>query len=204
MAWYNIPTDPQQRNWMLGGLVALALIIPYQMYVLTPRREDNDILRGRIEGLEVLNRRASVVSAQGGGDLQERLALYERHVARLEELIPAREEVAALIDDVSNRARIMNVEVQVLQPQPPEPGQYYTRTAYNMSVVGEYHDVGRFLAEVASLSRIVTPVQLDLQLYGNADQFRDMESPVIATFQIETFVLPDPSAVPPAPAAPPA
>jgi type IV pilus assembly protein PilO len=202
MAWYN-PTDPTQRNWMLGGIVALALLVPYQMYVLTPRREANDVVRGQIEGLEVLNRRAAVVAAQGGADLQERLALYERHVARLEELIPAREEVAALIDDVSNRARTLDVEVQVYQPQPPEPGQYYTRTAYNMSVVGEYHDVGRFLAEVASLSRIVTPVQLDLQLYNNAQQFPDMESPVVATFQIETYVLPDPSAPPPA-APPPA
>jgi type IV pilus assembly protein PilO len=202
MAWYN-PADPTQRNWMLGGIVALALVVPYQMYVLAPRREANDALRGQIEGLEVLNRRAAVVAAQGGADLQERLALYERHVTRLEELIPAREEVAALIDDVSTRARTLDVEVQVLQPQPAEPGQYYTRTAYNMSVVGEYHAVGRFLAEVASLSRIVTPVQLDLQLYNNAQQFPDMESPVIATFQIETYVLPDPSAMPPA-ATPPA
>jgi type IV pilus assembly protein PilO len=202
MAWYN-PTDPTQRNWMLGGIVALALIFPYQVYVLAPRREANAALQQRIDGLEVLNRRAAVVAAQGGADLQERLALYERHVARLEELIPAREEVAALIDDVSTRARTLDVEVQVLQPQPAEPGQYYTRTAYNMSVVGEYHDVGRFLAEVASLSRIVTPVQLDVQLYGHAQQFPDLESPVVATFQIETYVLPDPSAPPPA-APPPA
>jgi hypothetical protein len=49
----------------------------------------------------------------------------------------------------------------------------------------------------------VTPVQLDLQLYNNAQQFPDMESPVVATFQIETYVLPDPSAPPPA-APPPA
>jgi type IV pilus assembly protein PilO len=202
MAWYSVPTDPTQRNWFLGALVALVLIVPYQMYLLTPRREANAALLQRIEGLEVVNRRASVVSAQGGAELQERLALYERHVARLEQLIPAQEEVPALIDDVSQRARAMNIEVQVLQPQPAEPGQYYTRTAYNMSVIGEYHDVGRFLAEVASLSRIVTPVQLDLQLYGTPDQFPDMESPVVATFQIATYVLPDPNAPPPAPAPP--
>jgi type IV pilus assembly protein PilO len=203
MAWYN-PTDPKQRNFMLLGIALLALIIPYQMYYVSPRREANNTLLQRVEGLEVLNRRASVVSAQGGGDLQERLALYERHVARLEELIPAQEEVPALIDDVGNRARVLDVEVQTLQPQPAEPGQYYTRTAYNMGVVGEYHDVGRFLAEIASLSRIVTPTQVDVQLYGSPDQFPDLEAPVLANFRIETYVLPDPSAPPVAPAAPPA
>ena len=202
MAWYN-PTDPKQRNFLLLGVVALVLIVPYQMYLLSPRREANAALLGRVESLEVLNRRASVVSAQGGADLQERLALYERHVARLEQLIPAQEEVPALVDDVSNRARAMNVEVQAMQPQPDETTQYYTRTSYNMSVVGEYHDVGRFLAEVASLSRIVTPVQVDLQLYGQPTQFPDLEAPVLANFRIETYVLPDPSAAPP-PAAPPA
>ena len=203
MAWYN-PTDPKQRNFLLLGVALLALIIPYQMYVVSPRRQANATLLQRVEGLEVLNRRASVVSAQGGGDLQERLALYERHVARLEQLIPAQEEVPALIDDVGNRARVLDVEVQTLQPQPAEPGQYYTRTAYNMGVVGEYHDVGRFLAEIASLSRIVTPAQVDVQLYGQPQQFPDLEAPVLANFRIETYVLPDPSAPPPAPAAPPA
>jgi type IV pilus assembly protein PilO len=203
MAWYN-PTDPKQRNFMLAGIVVLGLVYVYHTWFLSPRREANAEVLGRVEALEVLNRRASVVSAQGGGDLLERLALYERHIARLEQLIPAREEVPALIDDVGNRARVMNVEVQTLQPQPAEPGQYYTRTAYNMAVVGEYHDVGRFLSEIASLSRIVTPVQVDVQLYGQPQQFPDLESPVLANFRIETYVLPDPSAAPPSAAAPPA
>lgn len=196
MAWYN-PTDPTQRNWMLGAIAALVLIIPYRMYLLAPRQEENTALLERVEALEVVNRRASVVSAQGGGDLEQRLALYERHVARLEELIPAQEEVAALLDDIGSRARAMDVDLQGLQPQPSEPGEYYTRTGYNMSVVGEYHAVGRFLAEIASLSRIVTAVQLDLQLYGNPQQYQDLESPVQATFRIETYILPDRSAAPP-------
>jgi type IV pilus assembly protein PilO len=197
MAWYNIPTDPTQRNWWLGGIVALVAIVPYQMYLLTPRREANAALLERVEALEVLNRRAAVVSAQGGQDLQERLALYERHVGRLEELIPTQEEVAALVDDIGSRARAMNVDLQGLQPQPPEPGEYYTRTSYNMSVVGEYHAVGRFLSEIASLPRIVTPVQLDLQLHGSPQQYPELQAPVLATFQIETYVLPDRSATPP-------
>ncbi len=66
-----------------------------------------------------------------------------------------------------------------------------------MSVIGEYHGVARFLTEVASLPRIVTPVQLDLQLYTAPQQYPDMESPVIATFRIETYVLPDRGNQPP-------
>jgi type IV pilus assembly protein PilO len=181
---------------MLGGLALLALIIPYNMYLLGPRQEANAELQTRVESLETVNRRASVLAAQGGGDLEERLALYEAHVAQLEELIPGREEVPALLDDIGTRARLMSVDMRDLQPQPREPGEHYDRTAYNMAVVGEYHAVARFLTEVASLSRIVTPTQVEVSLFGQPQQYRELESPVQAVFRIETYVLPEPGANP--------
>ncbi len=196
MAWYN-PTDPTQRNWMLGGLAFLVLVVPYNVYLLSPRQEENATLQGQVENLETNNRRASVLAAQGGGDLQERLALYEAHVAKLEELMPEQEEVSVLLDDIQTRARVQNVDVRLLEPQPREPGELYDRTAYNMSVIGEYHAVARFLSDVASLSRIVTPVQVEVQLHQNPLEYQELESPVMATFRVETYVLPDPNAVPP-------
>jgi type IV pilus assembly protein PilO len=195
MPWYN-PDDPTQRNWMLGGLALLVLIVPYRMYLLAPRQESNAEVQQHVESLETVNRRASVLAAQGGGDLEERLALYEAHVAKLEELIPGQEEVPALLDDIGTRARLVDVDLRELQPQGREPGDYYDRTSYNMAVVGEYHAVARFLTDIASLPRIVTPAQLDLQLFGQPQQYRDLESPVVATFRIETYVLPDPTAEP--------
>jgi len=196
MPWYN-PDDPTQRNWMLGGVAFLALLFPYNMYLLTPRQEANAELLGRVESLETVNRRASVLAAQGGGDLEERLALYEAHVAKLEELIPGREEVPALVDDIGTRARLVDVDLRELQPMPREARDFYDLTAYNMAVVGEYHSVARFLTDIASLPRIVTPVQVDVQIFGQPQQYRDLESPVVATFRIETYVLPDPNAAPP-------
>ena len=197
MAWYN-PTDPQQRNMMVGGIVALLLVVPFTMYLVTPKQEANAIVQTRLDGLNTQNLQAGVILAQGGGDLEERMALYERHVARLEQLIPAQEEVANLLNDIQTQARLVNVEVQSLDPEPTEPAGPYNRTGYAMSVVGEYHDVARFLTEIASLSRIVTPVQVDLELAPNPLAYPDMESPVTATFRIETYVLPDQAAMPPA------
>jgi type IV pilus assembly protein PilO len=187
MAWYN-PSDPTQRNWMLGGLAALVLIVPYNMYLLAPRNEANATVQADVERLEAVNRRARVLTAQGGGDLEARLALYERHVARLETLIPASDEVPALLDDIQARARQYSVTVDALGPEPPEPAGPYDRRSYNMAVIGEYHSVGRFLTAIANLSRIVTSVQVDLELYQQPQQYPDLESPVRATFRIETYV----------------
>jgi Tfp pilus assembly protein PilO len=195
MAWYN-PADPTQRKWMMGGIVALVLIIPWRMYMVSPRQDANAEVQTRVESLEEQNRRAGVLSARGGGDLEERMALYERHVARLEELIPAREEIAILLDDINSRARLVDVEVLSLVPEPPVASEFYTRTAYDMSIVGEYHAVGRFFTEIASLSRIVRPAQIDIQLYPTPLQYPDWVSPVMASFRIETFVLPEPGSQP--------
>ena len=190
MAWYN-PTDPNQQKFMLGGIVVLLLVIPYNMYILTPAQDENATVQARVESLDAQNRSARVIASQGEEALQERMALYERHVAKLEELIPAQEEIAGLLDDINDRARLVGVDVDNLAPEPAEAQEFYTRTAYNMSVIGEYHAVARFLTEIASLQRIVTPVQVDVQLYTNLAQYPDMESPVIASFRIETYVLPE-------------
>jgi len=197
MAWYN-PTDPTQRNWMLGGLVVLVLIVPFSMYYVTPKEEEMGVVRDRLETLEIQNRQAAVILATGEQGLEERMALYERHVSRLEELIPAQEEVPVLLDNIQAQARSADVSVQSLDPEPTESAGPYDRTGYQMSVVGEYHDVARFLTQIASLSRIVTPVQVEVDVAPNPQTFPDMESPVLATFRIETYVLPDQSALPPA------
>lgn len=197
MAWYN-PTDPSQRNLLLLGIVALGLIYPFYQWYQTPKNEDLATMQDRLESLEIQNRQAQVILARGGQDLEERMALYERHVGRLEELIPAQEEVPVLLDNIQARARARDVEVQALTPQPTETAGPYNRTGYQMTVVGEYHDVARFLTDIANLSRIVTPVQVEVELAANSQALPDMVSPVQATFRIETYVLPDQAALPPA------
>jgi len=190
MAWYN-PDDPKQRNALLIGVVLLALIYPFHSFWYSGQREEVNGMQTRLETLEDQNRRAQVLAARGGGGLEERMALYERHVGALEELIPEAEEVAGLVDDISQRARETGVELSRILPEPPQAGTYYTRTSYSMVVIGEYHQVARFLTEVASLSRIVTPLDLDLVLFNQTELYPEYEFPVQANFRIETFVVPE-------------
>ena len=172
---------------MLGGVAFLVAIVPFHMYLLA-----------HVETLDGQNRRARVQAARGGGDLEERNRIYERHVQKLEELIPAAEEVGTLANDISNVGRLTDVRIDRMVPEPAETGTFYDKTSYGMAVVGEYHDVGRFLTGVASLSRIVTSVEVDVRLYDQPGRYPDMVSPVIVTFRIETYVVPDRAAAPPA------
>jgi type IV pilus assembly protein PilO len=195
MAWYN-PSSRKQRNALLAAIALLALLYPFRAFWYSGKRAEVDAVVVHVEGLEDKNRAAQVMAARGGADLEERMALYERHVAELEELIPAAEEVAGLLDDVTTQAVQIGVDLQRLIPEPAEVGTFYTKSSYEMSVIGEYHDVARFLTKVASLSRIVTPVEFDVQLFDQAQLYPEYESPILATFRIETYVLPDPNAAP--------
>jgi Tfp pilus assembly protein PilO len=65
-----------------------------------------------------------------------------------------------------------------------------------MGVVGEYDDVARFLTEIASLPRIVTPVEVEIELFSSPATFPELDSPVQANFRIETFVLPEAGTTP--------
>jgi type IV pilus assembly protein PilO len=186
-----LPTDPQQQRKLLLGLAPLLLLFAYYQFMHSGRTERIGEMETHLEALETTNAAARVIAAQGGPELQRRLAIYEEHMNRLEELIPNSEEVAELLHSMGLRAQGAGVELTKMKPEADEPGTYYTRRTYEMGVSGAYHDVGLFLSEVGSLSRIVTPTQV--MLTKNPTMTDKKGTPLVdAGFRIVTYVLPDP------------
>jgi Tfp pilus assembly protein PilO len=77
-------------------------------------------------------------------------------------------------------------------PLPVENGPVPFNTyKYNMSVIGRYDQIGQFLADVASLQRIIVPYDLKLdQANTNAAKaLGDTTGALLeAKFQVRTFV----------------
>lgn len=186
-----VPDDPKQRNALLVGLAAV-MVFYFAFWDMwyVPRSEELAEMETRLEQLEDQNRSAQILATRGGEQLQDRLALFERHVAQLEELIPQSEEVPTLLNQMSAESRRTGVDIALLRPEPAQPGQFYTQQTYEIEVVGAYHDVGRFLTSIASLSRIITPVDMDLTRFTGSESVVDAENPVVARFRIQTYVLP--------------
>jgi type IV pilus assembly protein PilO len=191
-----VPDDPKQRNALVIGIIALAGFYFFWSYWYSPTKTEVDEMTARQEQLDSENNRAQIIATRGGTELQDRLAMYERHVGLLEALIPQREEVATLLNDVTTVARQTGVELASLNPEADEIGSFYTKQSYALEVVGEYHDLGRFLGTIASLPRIITPVNLELARFQGQGGAYDMEQPLTATFQIQTYILPTPSSPP--------
>jgi type IV pilus assembly protein PilO len=196
-----IPDEPKQRNALLLGLLTAALFYVFWAYWHSPRQDEITERSAQLERLEQSNRLAQIRVARGGTELEDRLAEYERHVQRLEQLIPEDEEVAALLNQISQAARQTGVSDPEMRPEPNEIGAFYTKESYEIEVVGEYHDIGRFLTRIASLPRIITPVDVEVGLYTGDPTILDpdLENPLTARLRIQTYVLPSETDIPPVP-----
>jgi len=194
-----LPKEPKQQKALGAIVVLLGLGYAFYTYWYSPRKVEVDALRGRVTALETSNRQAQIQAARGGTDLEERNALYERHVMELEELIPRGEEVPTLIETINRQAANVGVDVVNMTPEPDQAGEFYVRQGWSMQAIGEYHDVARFLTSIASLPRIITPVDLDVAVYRPPQNVQtELVAPIAATFRMETYVLPESDAPPPA------
>lgn len=194
---------PQERQVPLL-LVIVAGLVGYLGYTGTgldslglrgvQQTKDSIVARQKtIDSLTALTDSAKKLLASGSvEDLRRRLDGYRTSLELMRRLVPDRNEVANLMDEISTRAKIRGVQVAQFQPLPVEPGPAPFETyKYQYSVIGRYDQLGEFLSDVASLQRIIVPVDLTL---GTADLARakalgDSSGALLeARFQIRTFV----------------
>ena len=96
-------------------------------------------------------------------DLRRRLNNYRISLELMRRLVPERNEVPNLLDAITTRARIRGVNLSQVSPlgltSGPAP---FDTQAYQLSVLGHYDQIGEFLADIASLERIIVPLDLKL------------------------------------------
>ncbi len=185
-----LPADPKGRKQallLMGILVAAGWYVA-KMYVLDPRQTELATFESQLQSLEIQNRRSRALAARKD-DLKARMEIQERQLLIFEEFIPESEEVPELLDAISKEAQLTSVELSRIRPQAAEAGEFYTKQVWELSVLGDYHNVGRYLARIASLPRIIKPTNLQISPAPQSRATRNMEAPLEVSFNIETFVL---------------
>ncbi len=180
--------SPSRRAALLtAALLVMAGLLLYGKH--QGRKEQIGHMEERLERLDSGNRRARSFTPAGVAQLRRRLDEYAARIARLEKLIPRSEEVPALLESLAWEARRSGLgDLAFIRPGAVEPGLFYTRQSYELSVVGGYHETARFLTAIASLPRIVTPVELEMTASPGVGA--DEDARVSAHFWIETYVRP--------------
>src|SRR5688500_2720637 len=184
--------------------LGLALLVGYIGYTgaviqvvgingLAAGRERIAAMRDTIARFEAATDSAKKELARGTvADVRKRLENYRASLVLLRRLVPERNEVPNLLDDISTRSKIRGVTLSQVIPQPVEPGPApFDTYTYNMSVIGKYDQIGQFMADVASLQRIIVPYNLSVAAANptSAKALGDSTGSLLeARFQIRTFV----------------
>jgi len=185
-------------------MVLLAGIVGYIAYTgnvvdaigvqgLSARQQQVVATRDTIARLDAATDSAKKELARGTvEDLRKRLDTYRGSLALLRRLVPERNEVPNLLDDISSRSKIRGVTLSQVVPLPVEAGPApFDTYKYNMSVIGHYDEIGQFMADVASLQRIIVPYDLSVTP-ANANAAKAMNDTsgalLEAKFQIRTYV----------------
>jgi len=131
-------------------------------------------------------------------DLRRRLNNYRISLELMRRLVPERNEVPNLLDAITTRARIRGVNLSQVSPlgltSGPAP---FDTQAYQLSVLGHYDQIGEFLADIASLERIIVPLDLKLAQAPaqSAKALGDSTGAMLeAKFLIRTYVKTNPEA----------
>ncbi|HXV85146.1 MAG TPA: type 4a pilus biogenesis protein PilO [Gemmatimonadales bacterium] len=181
-------------------LLAIAIVaavgvgVLFWMYWRAPRVAEAAAMRVRIDSLQARVDSARKDLASGTVEaLRRRVREYEGSLRLMRQLVPTGAEVPSLIDDVNARAKRRGVQIGNFAPQAVEPGNPFETHRYDFSVVGHYDEVGEFLSDVASLSRIMVPYDVAVNRANEtvAQTYGDTTGALlVVNFKLRTFVKP--------------
>jgi type IV pilus assembly protein PilO len=187
-----LPQNPRDQKLVIMGIIAIGLAGVYQQLMWTPKNTELTAIETRLDTLDSLNKIAKLEVAKGTtAKMKTEGEAYSRELAVLRHLVPTTNEVPPLLESISNSARRAGLEVSEFAPDGVVNGDQFDTYKYKIGVTGPYHQVGEFLANVASLPRIVSPINLTVvpSARVNAEvKPKRGEQLLDAKFGIQTYV----------------
>jgi type IV pilus assembly protein PilO len=186
-----LPQNPRSQKLLVLTLLSIGLAAVYQQLVWTPKNKELTIIAVRLDTLDSLNKLAKSEVAKGTATkMKQEADTYARELAGLRHLVPMENEVPALLESISTAARHAGLELSDVQPDGILDGDQFNTYKYKLGVTGAYHQVGEFLANVGSLSRIVAPINLTLTPSSRVGERKPKKNEQFldARFQIQTYV----------------
>ena len=190
-----LPSNPRDQKLVAVAVVAFALAALYWNFVWTPKQVELVALETRLDTLDARNASARARIAQGtAAELEAQAAAFSRDLEVMRLLVPTGNELPSLLEQVSTAARREGLDIASVEPQPVVQGETFDTYKYKVSVTGPYHALGEFLTNVGSLTRIVTPVNLTLNLSQNKNANAVKLAPegtaaIESRFEIQTYVI---------------
>jgi len=190
----GLPTN--QRDQVLFFLSFLGVIGAgaFWYFVFSPKQESLATIAAHVDSLDAGNHRAKSQLARGSvASVRAEAQRLRANLELMRSLVPAGNEVPALLEQVSTAARRVGLEINYIEPEAVIQGEQFDTYRYKLRAVGNYHDIGRLLTGIASMTRIVAPLGLSLipsaVVGGPAGQVSPDRVNLQANFTIQTYAV---------------
>lgn len=163
-----------------AALLAIVLVAGSYWYLIKDRYAEAERAARTEQELrsefETKQRRAAALDAY-----RARLEQMERDFGAMLRQLPGKAEVANLLNDISRTRSANNLDEEIFEPQSEVVRDFYAELPNRIVVVGRFHDMARFVSDIAELSRIVTIEQVEISRVGNSDSGDSVDLRMAAT-----------------------
>jgi len=162
----NLGASPVLKALLIILLVVLVLY-GFNRYVYGPNQEK---IQDRQQELSRLTSALFHVreTVENLPKVKAELESLQEEWERLETLVPRREKVTDIIEQISRAERVAGIYIVSIEPQPTEARDLYTVNPYRLQLEGSYHSFVRFLGALSSLSRIINVSEFNLSANPNS------------------------------------
>jgi type IV pilus assembly protein PilO len=160
----GIPKDQRSQLMLILVLLAGGAGYAYWTYKHAPDADNIAGLQRQRDSLTTVVDKARADLANGTvEDLRRRADEYAADLVLMRQLVPEKNDVPNLLDDISTKMKIRGVTQQQFAPMSLDHGQPFDTYQYKLEVYGHYDQIGEFLADIASMPRIVVPQGVGLK-----------------------------------------
>jgi type IV pilus assembly protein PilO len=159
------PLLPKLASWTL--LAAMVVLLGWFL-LLSDKTTELETERNKEPGLRK-DYRDKLAQAVNLPELRKQKQQVEEYVTQLEKQLPGKAEMDALLTDINQAGIGRSLQFELFRPGSVAVRDYYAELPISIRVVGRYHDIGAFTADIANLSRIVTLHDLSISGGGQRD-----------------------------------
>lgn len=115
-------------------------------------------------------------------DYKDQLSIIEASLDEMIRQMPTEEEVASLLVDISQTGLASGLEFKLFKPAAPIVKDFYSELPINIQVRGKYEELGLFVSGLASLPRIVTVHDVNID-----PQAKDKAGTMLMNAMVKTY-----------------
>ncbi|UCE18367.1 MAG: type 4a pilus biogenesis protein PilO [Gemmatimonadota bacterium] len=171
----NLNASPVLKG-LIVVLLAVVIFYGFNRYIYAPNKEtirERQVELGRLS-TTLLHVRETVENLP---KVKAEYEALQEEWQRLEILVPQREEVTDLIQEISQAEKKAGLYIISIEPQASVPKELFTENPYRLEIEGSYHSFARFVSALSKLERIINVSQV--QLYANPTALDEHDAVVV-------------------------